>query len=177
MVSWPGAPADDPPGHQPAAALRLRYPSGAERAEWREIPMADLEDLLLRTSRTFALSIPLLPEPTRREVTLAYLLFRIADTFEDATGWDRARRIEALERFAVLLAEHRPEDTAEAARAWAEEVPCAQDGYRELLAEGPAVLADFFALSPEAVEVVRRHTLRTIAGMAGFVARTSEGGE
>ena len=30
--------------------------------------MDDLEKLLEETSRTFALSIPLLPEPTRREV-------------------------------------------------------------------------------------------------------------
>ena len=49
--------------------------------------MIDVNDLLVKTSRTFALAIPLLPEPTRREVGLAYLLFRIADTFEDATAW------------------------------------------------------------------------------------------
>ena len=36
--------------------------------------MADLALLLEKTSRTFALSIPLLPEPTRREVMIAYLL-------------------------------------------------------------------------------------------------------
>ena len=67
----------------------------------------DLEQLLIATSRTFALSIPLLPEPTRREVTLAYLLFRIADTFEDAPSWPRAARIEALERFGRLLEQPR----------------------------------------------------------------------
>lgn len=139
--------------------------------------MADLEDLLIRTSRTFALSIPLLPEPTRREVTLAYLLFRVADTFEDATGWHRARRIAALERFADLLAAHAPDATAEASHEWAEEVPCSQPGYRELLADLPAVLDDFFQLSPGAVDTIRRHTLRTISGMAGYVGRTTEGGE
>ena len=64
---------------------------------------ADLDRLLEQTSRTFALSIPLLPEPTRREVTVAYLLFRIADTFEDASSWPRALRIAALERFIQLL--------------------------------------------------------------------------
>ena len=65
--------------------------------------MADLEDLLLRTSRTFALSIPRLPEPLRREVTVAYLLFRIADTFEDAAGWPKERRLGALADFADLV--------------------------------------------------------------------------
>ena len=44
---------------------------------------AHLDGLLLKSSRTFALSIPLLPDPTRREVTVAYLLFRIADTFTE----------------------------------------------------------------------------------------------
>ena len=67
-----------------------------ERREWRA---ADLEELLIASSRTFALAIPHLPEPTRREVTIAYLLFRVADTFEDATSWPRSSRIEALERF------------------------------------------------------------------------------
>ena len=54
--------------------------------------------LLLKTSRTFALSIPVLPEPTCREVTVAYLLFRIADTLEDATQWSQARQVQELAR-------------------------------------------------------------------------------
>ena len=62
-----------------------------------------LEDLLVKTSRTFALSIPVLPEPTLREVTVAYLLFRIADTLEDSTLWPRERKLEELERFGALL--------------------------------------------------------------------------
>ena len=44
-----------------------------------------MDHLLEKTSRTFALTVPLLPEPTRCEVTVAYLLFRVADTLEDAT--------------------------------------------------------------------------------------------
>ncbi len=42
----------------------------------------NLDDLLFKTSRTFALAIPLLPEPTGRAVSVAYLLFRIADTLK-----------------------------------------------------------------------------------------------
>ena len=38
---------------------------------------------LLGVSRTFALTIPQLPEPLRKAVTNAYLLCRIADTIED----------------------------------------------------------------------------------------------
>ncbi|HEX2225231.1 MAG TPA: squalene/phytoene synthase family protein [Thermoanaerobaculia bacterium] len=138
---------------------------------------ADLEQLLLNSSRTFALAIPLLPEPTRLEVTLSYLLFRIADTFEDASSWPRHLRIQALERFGRLLERHDPEETARVARHWAAEVPCEQPGYRELLAEVPFVLGSFFELSPAAVGLIRAHTLRTAEGMAGFVARTTDEGE
>ena len=137
----------------------------------------DLEQLLVATSRTFALAIPLLPEPTRGEVTLSYLLFRIADTFEDAATWPRALRIEALERFGHLLENPNPAEVAEVSRRWAAEVPCEQPGYRDLLAEIPAVLDAFFALRPEAVALIQEHTLRTAHGMAGFVARTTDEGE
>jgi farnesyl-diphosphate farnesyltransferase len=141
----------------------------------------DLEQLLIATSRTFALAIPLLPEPTRREVTISYLLFRIADTFEDAASWPRALRIEALERFGRLLGTpmDRPDPGAilETARFWAAEVPCEKPAYRELLAETPEVLDAFFSLAPAAVDLIRAHTQRTAQGMAGFVARTTDEGE
>jgi len=139
--------------------------------------MADLEELLLHTSRTFALSIPLLPEPTRSEVTIAYLLFRIADTFEDAPGWGRAEKTAALDRFGELLAAPAAAETAAAARAWCDAVPVAQAGYRELLAEVPYVLDRFFVLAPAAVDLVRHHTRRTIAGMERYVLRAGATGD
>jgi farnesyl-diphosphate farnesyltransferase len=106
-------------------------------------------------------------------VTLSYLLFRVADTFEDAASWPPAPRVEALERFAQLLDRYQPREVAEVARRWAEEVPCDQPGYRELLAELPEVLDAFFSLPPDAVELIRAHVLRTVHGMAGFVARVA----
>jgi farnesyl-diphosphate farnesyltransferase len=142
-----------------------------------ERSLEDLERLLVASSRTFALAIPLLPEPTRQQVTIAYLLFRIADTFEDASSWPRARRVEALERFARLLEHPDPDEIREIARQWADEVPCEQPGYRDLLAEIPFVFDSFLGLSPAAVELVREHTLRTAFGMAGFVDRIGEDGE
>jgi farnesyl-diphosphate farnesyltransferase len=145
--------------------------------EERESRMADLEQLLIATSRTFALAIPLLPEPLRREVTLSYLLFRVADTFEDAASWPRALRVEALGRFDELLENPGREEIEKVSRHWAEEVPCEQLGYRELLADLPFVLDAFFALSPEAVGLIREHVLRTSRGMAGFVDRTTDEGE
>jgi farnesyl-diphosphate farnesyltransferase len=135
--------------------------------------MADLDDLLAKTSRTFALSIPLLPEPTRREVTVAYLLFRIADTFEDATRWSPARRMMALGELGDLLAgAPRPEAAAGLAERWLADPPGEQhEGYLELVRETPFVLRELWELAPGSQAAIRHHLRRTIDGMARFVAR------
>jgi farnesyl-diphosphate farnesyltransferase len=131
--------------------------------------MANLDDLLEKTSRTFALSIPMLPEPTRRHVGITYLLFRIADTFEDAARWPRERRLAALDDFARLL-ETRGGEQAASAR-WLADAPVAHAGYLELLREAPAVMEAYWAVPTTARAVLRRDLLRTVAGMAGFVRR------
>lgn len=139
----------------------------------------DLDLLLEKTSRTFALSIPLLPEPTRREVTVAYLLFRIADTFEDAAAWPRERRIRALGDFAELLESDAGvalERAGELARSWTEGEPSEHQGYLELLADTPFVVRHYQELSPQARRTVGHHTRRTAEGMARFVARTDDTG-
>ena len=138
--------------------------------------MADLDDLLIKTSRTFALTIPLLPEPTRREVTVAYLLFRIADTFEDAAHWPRQRRIDALGRFAALLDTDRIDAECGDPARWGAADASPHEGYVELIGEMPAVLEAFGELQAEAQERIRRHTARTARGMAEFVARTDDDG-
>src|SRR5450432_969393 len=104
--------------------------------------MDEIGDLLQKTSRTFALTIPLLPEPTRSEVSVAYLLFRIIDTFEDATRWTPERRIEALNEFPELL-DGAPQAAARVVDACALAPPVDHAGYRELLAKIPQVLRAF----------------------------------
>ena len=79
-----------------------------------------LDELLLKTSRTFALSIPVLPQPTRREVTVAYLLFRIADTLEDATEWLSSRKLGELDAFGALLRGEPVLDSARLAARWSD---------------------------------------------------------
>ena len=138
--------------------------------------MADLDDLLVKTSRTFALSIPVLPEPTRSEVTISYLLFRIADTFEDASHWEAQFRIEALERFVELLRAENDDDGAQDVERWLSLSPSAHDGYIELLAEVPAVLEAFRALAPRAQAEIRRRTIQSSQGMVEYVNRTAAGG-
>jgi farnesyl-diphosphate farnesyltransferase len=131
--------------------------------------MANLDDLLEKTSRTFALSIPMLPEPTRRHVSIAYLLFRVADTFEDALLWPRAKRLAALDDLARLLEVRGGEKVA--AERWLADAPVAHAGYLELLRDTPAVMEAYWALQAPARAVLRRDLLRTVSGMAGFVRR------
>ena len=134
--------------------------------------MTDIGDLLQKTSCTFALTIPFLPEPTRREVGVAYLLFRIIDTFEDATHWPPGRRVEALARF-VPLVDGPPRAAASLVEECARDPPVDHAGYRELLAEIPLVLQAFGGLQPGARESIRRHLGRSAEGMKHFVMRSA----
>ncbi len=142
-----------------------------------DAPPADLERLLLQTSRTFALSIPLLPEPTRREVTVAYLLFRIADTFEDAARWSAADRRRALADFAALLNDPSMAQARQLASQWSAAQPSGNEGYAALVAETPAVLEALLGLAPEAAAPIREHVVRSAEGMSEFVARGTPSGQ
>ena len=136
--------------------------------------MANLDDLLEKTSRTFAVSIPMLPEPTRRHVGLAYLLFRIADTFEDAARWPRERRLAALDELNGLLGRRGGEATA--ASRWLDDPPVSHAGYLELLRETPAVMDVYWTIAAPARAAIQRDLRRTVRGMAGFVRRGDERG-
>jgi farnesyl-diphosphate farnesyltransferase len=138
--------------------------------------MADIDRLLVLTSRTFALAIPELPEPLRREVGIAYLLFRIADTFEDATRWPREERLAGLEAFDRLLDAPTLDEARALAARWVEERPCDHEGYLELLGATPGVLGELAAVEPSRRAAIVRHTLRTSAGMASFVSSGDEEG-
>jgi farnesyl-diphosphate farnesyltransferase len=138
--------------------------------------VSDIESLLQKTSRTFALTIPYLPPPTRDEVGISYLLFRIIDTFEDAVLWPPALRLEALKQFVGLL-ERPAAESRSLAERWAREPPLVHAGYQELLAETPYVLEHYQALRPAAREILRAHVARSAEGMASFVRRIEPGGK
>jgi len=59
--------------------------------------------ILPKVSRTFALNIGKLEEDTHRTVLLGYLLFRIADTFEDTVHQDEVEKIAALKDFSEIF--------------------------------------------------------------------------
>lgn len=71
-----------------------------QEASFRKIwPRRDLDyqwKILPSVSRTFALTIPVLPERLSNVVANAYLLFRIADTIEDDKGLKVGHKIELL---------------------------------------------------------------------------------
>ncbi|HKU37796.1 MAG TPA: squalene/phytoene synthase family protein [Polyangiales bacterium] len=133
---------------------------------------AGLQDLLHKTSRTFALTIPLLPQPMQHEVGIAYLLFRVIDSFEDATLWAPEERVRALGEFGPLLRDPELRSVCAAAERWVREPPLEHAGYLELIERLPEVLAWHAALRPLAREQIRLHLERTASGMAEFVART-----
>ncbi|CAM4175931.1 squalene/phytoene synthase family protein [Corallococcus sp. ZKHCc1 1396] len=131
---------------------------------------------LPRVSRTFALNIPLLPEPLDLAVTVAYLLCRIADTLEDeAPG---ALQQGLLDELAVLV-ELGPDWEARA-RAFArgaelalrEEAPVAE---AELLAGTPTVLETLASL-PSWVHPHVARCVRTMTGGMKYIQRRYGGG-
>jgi farnesyl-diphosphate farnesyltransferase len=134
-----------------------------------------LDHLLQISSRTFAVTIPLLHEPTRCQVTVAYLLFRVADILEDATLWPRSRKLAELERLARFLESPSPGEAATLREEWLRDSPLRHRGYLELLGEFPAVMRAAGSLSPAAWGVISSHTSRTCRAMSAWVARESEG--
>ncbi len=138
--------------------------------------MFDLDDLLRKTSRTFALAIPLLPEPTRAEVGIAYLLFRVADTLEDSTRWPRADRVVALGEFSKAITDRDRAACVRLRDQWLANPPIEHDGYMELLSLTPELLDALLALEPGAQDILIRHTVRTSDGMAKVVMQSDEQG-
>jgi farnesyl-diphosphate farnesyltransferase len=139
-------------------------------------PPAEMRPLLQKTSRTFALSIPLLPEPLQTEVATAYLLFRIIDTFEDANQWDTARRVKALELFAQVMDGEGTHDLRALTARWLDDPPLEHAGYLELLAATPEVIGWQRRLSPGARDQLRRHVVRSARGMMEVVRRSDDTG-
>ena len=62
------------------------------------------QQILQSVSRTFALTIPILPQALSRVVSNAYLLCRIADTVEDESSLSPNQKHEFSERFIEVLA-------------------------------------------------------------------------
>ena len=85
-------------------------------AELDSLPDDELQAHLLEgVSRTFALTIPQLPEGLAKPVSNAYLLCRIVDTIEDEVSLDSVQKREFCRQFiAVVAGEELPEKLSQA---------------------------------------------------------------
>jgi farnesyl-diphosphate farnesyltransferase len=101
--------------------------------------------LLKGVSRSFYLSLRLLPAPMRGAASLAYLLARTSDTLADADTVPVALRLSSLEQFSRAM------EGAEPVSEWpASLVDALADPRERALLKASASLFDWFARLPEA---------------------------
>ena len=131
--------------------------------------------LLNTVSRTFALTIPRLPEPLADVVGHAYLLCRIADTIEDDPDLTLARKRYYLGQFNAVLSG--TESPRRFAASLSQELSLAiSAGERDLIAQTPAIISAFFRLSQNQQGILRRCVRVMSDGMQHFQGSQGQSG-
>jgi squalene-hopene/tetraprenyl-beta-curcumene cyclase len=163
------------------STMQLAKRVNARWAAWARQDVGDRKDvaicrrLLGEVSRTFALSIDMLPPQLRDSVGNAYLLCRIVDSIEDDTRLPIGRRLALFDAF----------DTAVGDDAVAEEVfeREARDtgvgetpGENELCAHAGAVLRRFRLLDAARRRAIRPRVLEMSKGMREYAVRAARDG-
>lgn len=138
--------------------------------------MSSMPELLKKTSRTFALSIPFLPATLQRSVTVAYLIFRIVDTIEDEFEGSPELRAAALNVISSDFSLTSDVVTDEVASLLSAMSAPSDPGYVELLQSAPVVLEEFRSLDEDVKRITAEHLARTTRGMAEFLGRDLSGG-
>ena len=128
-------------------------------------------DVLPSVSRTFSLSVRVLPGELGRSVLCAYLLCRIADTIEDDGRAAPARKAELLAEFLRCL------DDAAAADAFPERSADIRgdDAHVRLLRRTDLVCVLFRSLPPRSRDRVGHWVREMRHGMAAFILRHPRG--
>ena len=131
--------------------------------------MASLQELLVKSSRTFAVGIRILPRPLRGEVTVAYLLLRVSDYLEDN------RELAGDEKVALLGRWRRVLEGRGGRRALVNRLKQARDDIPDALVarNAGAVLEGLDGLAPAAREILIRRVGESSAGMARWTERGS----
>jgi farnesyl-diphosphate farnesyltransferase len=118
-------------------------------------------------SRTFALTIPVLPQRLAEVMTNAYLLCRLADTIEDDIGLDHVQKSTFHARFVAVVEGESPAETFAA-----ELLPLLSDrvlpAERELVRNAAAVLRVTHSFSAEEQAAMRRCVGIMCEGMPAF---------
>jgi farnesyl-diphosphate farnesyltransferase len=137
--------------------------------------MREHHELLLATSRTFAIGIDALPSPLRDGVTLAYLVLRVSDYFEDSPSLPADRKRAALDLWADLL-EGSHGRSAERLRELRVAVAAADEGMPDRLAalEAEMILDGLLRLPPAFLDPIREHTIGTTRGMARWIMKGAD---
>ena len=120
---------------------------------------AELNSLLKQTSRSFYLTLRVLPAAVRPQIGLAYLLARTTDTIADTELIPLAQRLDALQKFRerILGQNSAPLNFGELAKHQG------SPAEKTLLEKTEAGLALLQTLSPEDLKLVR-DVLTTITG-------------
>lgn len=134
---------------------------------------ATADDLAYQTSilpgvsRTFALTIPVLPPQLAEVMTNAYLLCRLADTIEDDVGLDNEQKSHFHTRFVAVV---RGEESAAAFAAELEPLLSERvlPAERDLVAHTPAVIRVTRGFSPEEQAALTRCVTIMCRGMPEF---------
>ena len=128
-----------------------------------------LQRRLDQVSRSFALCIPQLESPFQDRVALAYLLFRVLDTVEDAPFTDRVLQ---QSQFAAMRNFLRVAPTAgELARFIEAFPPQITAGERALLGDTGMLFEDAYALPPAVRKAMFYAMDRMALGMAAYARR------
>ncbi len=131
--------------------------------------------LLPQVSRTFALSIEMLPPSLRDAVCDAYLLCRIVDSIEDDARLSLERRLALFDAFdAALASDTADEGALERAARDANVGDTAAE--IELCARSGAVLRAFRSLDRSQREAIRPHVLEMSRGMRAYATRAASEG-
>ncbi len=135
------------------------------------------EKMLPLVSRTFALNIQRLTGTLYQAVLIGYLLFRMADTLEDARTLSETEKVAGLKAFARLFdGTFQPEALDAMMRLVGEKVDTSEpEG--DLLARGDRVLGCYLSLSEDYREIIGKALKESALGMARFQERKRrEGG-
>jgi farnesyl-diphosphate farnesyltransferase len=125
--------------------------------------------MLPKVSRTFAISIRLLPPALERPVLISYLLCRIADTIEDSPNVAIDRKSDLLRLFAGTLDAEAPPATA-----LSETFAIPANDEEVLAQEAETVLREYRRLPSEQQRAVQPWIREMCEGMAEFARRNGQ---
>lgn len=133
------------------------------------------ERILQGVSRTFALTIPQLPEPLRKVISNAYLLCRIADTIEDDNALSPAQTHRFADMFVDVVAGRTPAEQFSGAL-----FPLLSDhtspAEHDLIEHTPAVIRITHGFNPVRRRALERCIRIMARGMADYQAVESLNG-